>query len=281
MKRRQLWAGLALAVAFVLIGLGSAYIAGPTALQAAPAAEVAAPPPPTPAAKKPPQRPDAQEQAAPDSQLPPQRSGGPDAYGYTYDDSSEPGGPLFNWIAATQVISALHGGDDVTTTITLPFPINFYGATYNNTVVSTNGNLHMFAGGANDFSPPNCLPDPNYTLHLGLIAPFWDDMSFVGQGDVYTSVVGLVPNRTFVIEWRDANLFRNDGAHLTYEVLIDENSDNTPNVIRYQYLSLTGVAAGGTGSGDSFTPSLPAALATEAPTDECSAPNATTSLTTW
>src|SRR5690349_9331408 len=97
----------------------------PPARAEAAAAPAIAPPPP---ATKPGTAPlGAQEQAGPPTAPHPAARGGPDAFGYVYDDSREPNGPLFSWIAGTNVITRLHT-DDMTTTVALPFALNFYGA---------------------------------------------------------------------------------------------------------------------------------------------------------
>jgi hypothetical protein len=174
------------------------------------------------------------------------RSGaGPDAFGYVVDDSTEPGGPTFSWVAATHVITDLHGEDDARATVALPFPVNFYGSTYNSVIVSTNGNAHMFDNSNLDYTP-YCLPDPNYSTILGIIAPFWTDFD-LGEGvggDVYTDVIGTSPNRVFIIEWRDVSFYGDPDSLLTFETLIYENTSG-PNEIRYQYSTLVGDGARG------------------------------------
>src|SRR5690349_17036010 len=90
--------GVVFACAFVLIGSG-----GAPRLDAAPAG-------PDPVQGAPPKPgdfpPDAQD-GVPVPHVAPLRQGGPDAFGYVYDDSTDPGGPNFSWIAATTVISDL------------------------------------------------------------------------------------------------------------------------------------------------------------------------------
>src|SRR5207244_1321524 len=117
------------------------------------------------------------------------------------------------------------------------FTLNFYGASYNNLIVSTNGNAHLFDGG-NDYLNV-CLPDPTYAFALGIIAPFWDDFNLRQGGDVYSSVVGSAPNRIFVLEWRDVPFYDDASNSVTFEALIYESSGG-PNEIRFQYLDLNG-----------------------------------------
>src|SRR5207244_935688 len=118
-------------------------------LSAHPARAVPPPPPLPPPTKPAPAPAGAQGHSAISTQhsalrIAPARHGGPDAYGYVYGDSSEPGGPAFSWIAATSVITALHHQHDFTTTVALPFPIAFYGGSYSSLMVSTNGQAHLF-----------------------------------------------------------------------------------------------------------------------------------------
>src|SRR5439155_15501806 len=90
----------------------------------------------------------------------PQRHGGPDAFGYVYDDEGEPG-VVYSWTdgitltripdtywQATRTVSGTSTLDDGVMTDTMPFSFNFYGTSYSQIHISTNGNVHF--GAPND-----------------------------------------------------------------------------------------------------------------------------------
>jgi hypothetical protein len=98
-------------------------------------------------------------------------------------------------------------GDDVVTTIALPFPYCVYGQCYTSVNLSSNGNA-QFTTTATDFTNA-CLP---WTNHNYTVFPYWDDLrtdantgcaSYPGGNcGIFTSVTGSAPNRIFNIEWR-------------------------------------------------------------------------------
>jgi hypothetical protein len=88
--------------------------------------------------------------------------------------------------------------DDDTTVIALPFPYTFYGQSFTNVTVDTNGKLH-FGAGFWDYMN-TCLPAVGYS---NTVFAFWDDLETDGLGGgIFTSVSGIAPNRIFNIEWR-------------------------------------------------------------------------------
>jgi hypothetical protein len=160
----------------------------------------------------------------------PQGTGGPDDYGYTWDDSVS-----FNWIDATAGIdSGLDGDDDWTGPIDVGFDFKFYENTYSQLYLNTNGQV-TFGRGAWQYTNQYI---PNPALPNDFIAPFWDDLC-VSYGDYNTGRVyymqgGAAPNRYFVAEWyKVSRLFDND--LLTFEAILYENGD-----IVMQYQSLSG-----------------------------------------
>ncbi len=111
-------------------------------------------------------------------------------------------------------------GDDVVTTISLPFPVTFYSSTYSAVAVSSNGNA-QFTGASAAFSN-SCLP----TLSLSdVIAPHWDDLRTDGGGEgIFRSVTGMTPNREFHLEWR-THYFSGAGT-ANFELRLHEGSSS-------------------------------------------------------
>ena len=100
-------------------------------------------------------------------------SGGPDPFGYIFDDSNEAGGAQFDWIDATDG-TPLGLADDGESNVTLPFSINFYGINSTAIRVGNNGGL-LFGVTIGDLSPGNANLA---TTTNNLILPFWDDIEF-------------------------------------------------------------------------------------------------------
>ncbi len=89
-------------------------------------------------------------------------------------------------------------GDDVVTTITLPFAYSLYGISFSSVNVSSNGNMQF--GNLNSAYSNTCLPA---TALGAAILAHWDDLRTDGTGHgIFTSVSGTMPNRIFNIEWR-------------------------------------------------------------------------------
>jgi subtilisin family serine protease len=90
-------------------------------------------------------------------------------------------------------------GDDVATVIALPFSYTFYGRSFTNVTVDTNGKL-QFGAGTWDYQN-SCLPALGYS---NTVFAFWDDLETLDlpDGGIFTSVSGIAPNRIFNIEWR-------------------------------------------------------------------------------
>jgi len=163
----------------------------------------------------------------------PQAMGGPDEFGYTWDDT-EP----YAWIDAAQsgVNSGLYGGDVYTGPVDIGFTFPFYENSYAQAYFSTKGLVSFGRGG---FWYLNALI-PNTAPPNDMIAAFWDDLGVYAQtrpdAGIYYFRGGTAPNRYFVVEWRRADAYYGSGTlDLTFEVILHENGD-----IVLQYQSLTG-----------------------------------------
>ncbi len=123
-------------------------------------------------------------------------SGGPDGFGYTWIDSDEPGGPLYDWVEISTVGTSPGSDDDGNYgPIDIGFPFSFYGNAYTTVHICTNGWL-SFASSSWEFTNqeiPN-TDDPN-----DLIAPFWDDLDPSSGGTIY--YYKDQANGRFIVQW--------------------------------------------------------------------------------
>ncbi len=98
-------------------------------------------------------------------------------------------------------------GDDVSTIITTPFPITFFGTTYASGAsvrVCSNGFMQMVSTTSSTaFTNANL---PATTVSGPALMPYWDDLNTstttpLTKG-IFTAVIGATPTRQWVIEWR-------------------------------------------------------------------------------
>ncbi len=126
-------------------------------------------------------------------------------------------------------------GDDVTTTVALPFPYAFYDQSFTSAALDSNGNV-QFASATSDAGNINL---PASTFDNAIFA-HWDDLrTDVGGSGIFTSTSGSVPNRIFNIEWRAT--YYDSGASLNFEVRLYEGQQRFD--IIYGTLNGTGSSA--------------------------------------
>lgn len=109
--------------------------------------------------------------------------GGPDAYGYTWIDSNEPGGPVFNWIDITTIGTEVTGLGDDNSAAMIPMGLTFqyYWIEFSNIKIGSNGWL-SFDDVSNIASCFPTLPTPGGAGD-NLVAPYMSDLIFVGAGN--------------------------------------------------------------------------------------------------
>lgn len=146
-----------------------------------------------------------------------------DAFGHTCTGGTEA------YVEGTEQQALV--GDDNSDTITLPFAFPFYGKTYTSAMVSTNG--FMSFGG--NYSYPNNETLPSKSLTSAAIFPYWDDLSLHDEAGIYTATLGTAPNRTFVVEWRDARYYSAPDT-FSFEALLGEDGSIG---FRYRGISTT------------------------------------------
>ncbi len=161
----------------------------------------------------------------------PAAAGGPDDFGYTWDDSVP-----FRWIDATvgsdTGLSQGPRGASVTAPIDLGFPFKFYENTYTNITISTAGAVGFTGSNLSGSTSTPYVPTPATPNNFiaPYLAPLWVN-SGAYTGRVYYLRGGAAPNRYMVVEWFQAQ--DNIDGRFTFEVILYENGN-----IEFSYQSM-------------------------------------------
>ena len=153
-------------------------------------------------------------------------AGGSDTYGHMWIDSDEPNGPTFDWIdiSLTGTEIPLTGNNSISNRITIGFPFSFYGQSYGDFRVCTNGWLSF-----NTFSVAyNNQALPSNLAPRAMIAPLWDDLNFQPDSRLYYENQG----NKLVLMYENVYRITGEGPY-SFEVILFDN-DN----IVLQYLDL-------------------------------------------
>jgi hypothetical protein len=143
------------------------------------------------------------------------RCGVPDPFGYLCQDNvARP------YVDATTNTGL--SGDDEVIAIPIGFSFSFYGNTYTNVTVSSNGNL-QFTTADTEYSNVCPLPDPIMGF---MIAPHWDDLYLPSGGAVEYSLTGSAPNRVLTVEWDDIQHFPGSASGATFEAQLEETTND-------------------------------------------------------
>ncbi len=174
-------------------------------------------------------------------------TGGPDDFGYQWIDSTEEGGPVYDWIEISETgestimygVNQFYGDDNFSEPIDFGFNFPFYSIYYSSFYVDTNGefllaentwyNPYPSLGWGTDGNIFNYVyPIPGYTQMPALIAIYWDDLHVDnGIGDIYFQTFGTAPDRYCVVEWHNVRFHAGTGGDptLCFEAIFHENGE--------------------------------------------------------
>ncbi|MGW4389633.1 S8 family serine peptidase [Streptomyces sp. NPDC004685] len=143
----------------------------------------------------------------------------------------------YSWISGSSKVSL--SGDEDAKTVSLPFPVSFYGVKYTSAAVTTDGLINFLSPRIGDYAN-EALPteaQPN-----GIVAPFWDDLTLDKKSSVQTATTGKTGSRKFAVVWNNV-LFADGGSNrATFEAVFDEATG----AITFQYQSVAGKGASAT-----------------------------------
>lgn len=178
--------------------------------------------------------------------------GGPDAGGYRWIDSDEPGGPAYEFtdISGTGVVAVLQSvwgfpaKDEGLALVNLPFDVHFYGSAYTQLQISSNGFI-TFDPTFSDFTWGNqYLPDP--ATPNSIIAPFWDDLDGTAAGEIFYEHVG----DRFIIQWHNWDYWGGNDPTMIFQVVLFQNTSKI--LFAYQHVADNSGSTVGIENGDGF-----------------------------
>ncbi|MGD8397050.1 MAG: FlgD immunoglobulin-like domain containing protein, partial [Candidatus Eiseniibacteriota bacterium] len=154
--------------------------------------------------------------------------GGPDAFGYVWFDSDEPGGPVFDWQDVSGVGTSHTLSDDGSVVVNLPFNFPFYGQNESSVRISANGYLTFGPTGGtytNTGIPDGSSPNE-------LIAGFWDDLNPSLGGTIHS--YHDAGTSSFIVQWTGIQHY-GGSAPYTFQIVLRASGE-----ILYQYQSMQG-----------------------------------------
>jgi len=182
---------------------------------------------------------------------------GPDQHGYYIYDSGDLGyslAPVYDWIEIDNDYGGngteLNVGDNgdgngisnSSVVVNLPFDFTFYGITYNQITVSTNGWISFGESALESFRN---YPIPGAGGPSPMLAAFWDDLKTTNSAEIYTYSGG----DHFIIEWSEMRTNFNNSTE-TFQVILYDDSTLTPtgdNEIKIQYKEFNNTTSGSYG----------------------------------
>ena len=173
-------------------------------------------------------------------------SGGPDAFGYTWIQSTDVGGPTQEWIDISvlgTVVTGLADDNAAPTLIQLPQPFRYYWRDYSTLKVGSNGWVSF----ENISNIAACFPSIPTAGGSGdsILAPLMGDLNFTGAGNA-----GVVrtyfdaTNNLFIVSYTNTPFWSVNSPGWTgnnsFQIVLDYDDRS----IRYNYQGLSGFTNG-------------------------------------
>ena len=162
-------------------------------------------------------------------------TGGPDASGYTFSDSTETVGPTYDFEDISTTGTAVPLSDNqVSGAVPIGFTFNYYEQDYADLYIGSNGFLTVLPSQLNGCCSGQALPDsssPN-----GTIAGWWTDLCPAsgcsnGIGSIHYETLGTAPNRRFIVQFTNVPYCCSGPATVTMQYKLFEGR----NIIEMHY----------------------------------------------
>jgi hypothetical protein len=163
-------------------------------------------------------------------------AGGPDAFGYAWTDSDEPGGPVYDWVDISGVGSLVwpigtYELDDNQGPFPIGFNFSWYENTFDQLYVTTEGWI-SFTSTSNAWSNQP-LPNSGSSVPENLLAALWDDLVHrrgTGSEPEASAVYYYNDGTRFIVQWNSMYRIGNYANPVDLQIILYPNGK-----VVYQY----------------------------------------------
>ncbi|MDP1823566.1 MAG: hypothetical protein Q8L48_09995 [Archangium sp.] len=126
----------------------------------------------------------------------------------------------------------LETGSEVTS-VTLPFTA-FVGGQRRSGPLTVSRAGWLAWGAPLVVTATNAATLPSTTGPAGLIAPFWDDLTFTANSGVYVQVVGEAPDQSLFVQWNRMQVGTNAATEVTFQAQVHQHG-----MVSFRYATMT------------------------------------------
>lgn len=136
--------------------------------------------------------------------------------------------------------------DSWSAAVPIGFNFNFYGNTFTNCVIGSNGLVSFNLANANGYCPwalggAGTMPNPGFASALNSMMPAYHDINPAASpnGSIYYETIGTAPNRRFVVVYKNLQNFGPAGFCADMALIMNETSNTFEFHLGYKSMSPT------------------------------------------
>jgi len=158
---------------------------------------------------------------------------GPDADGYVYKDSDQPGGPTYAW---DTFYTNQATGDDAIISFNYGWNFTYRGTTWNSIYMSTNG--YITFGNSSNYLSGDTFPSTSGPNNM--VGGFWGDLYCDGApGYLRYGTTGTAPNRRVVVTWDSVRFYSPSTPYrFQFQIILYESGNQI--VAQYKWANSDG-----------------------------------------
>ncbi|GHC64419.1 hypothetical protein GCM10008083_32080 [Ulvibacter litoralis] len=114
--------------------------------------------------------------------------------------------------------------DNGTTALPIDFDFEFYGTTYSNFYIASNGWISFLGTGMTGEASRSGTVLPTTTEPNGMIAGVWDDLNPSAGGTIQYQTIGAAPNRKLLVDFVNVPIY-NSASTVTFQIQLHEQTN--------------------------------------------------------